>query len=428
MAGALTAISQSNDYIACSSATPGGDDESSGLDLYNRNGALIVWRGNDYTMIDSHSSLRKVESGEQQKYYTVNSVTFDPLRPNILISTGNDRYMRVHKILKKKDGRGIRAKPVYKVRYPGVPYHTAFKPQSSTLAVGCSDGKLYVYDSAYKHCYHVLDPNQRTNPGNFLWGLGIQSDLIFASTETDNYSIRCYHSAIDATSMLEVFNFSTKESGDSMAINPSGDVLALVTNVADEHTLSLYDIRSRDGRTPISSQFLRKHSRDDEVLEVSCAAFSPDGNLLALGRSDNEIDVYDVRFLDEKNIWARLKHPWRPLVERGTRDDYGCQGLYWVQGISGGGNWAKERYGNGSRLGKAFGGGSELGLVTGASDGCIRLWDVSRAPMTHEESMILYEADHDISQFAIGDPSDSTRRKEKKMIVGDCGGEVHFLD
>ena len=156
-----------------------------------------------------------------------------------------------------------------------------------------------------------------------------------------------------------------------------GSNLALVTNTDEHNTLSLYDIGRRDGTRPISTQELRRARPNldspingrNEALEVTCASYSPDGNLIALGRNDSEVDVYDVRFLGEKGgTWARINHPRKTRVERGMKDDYGCQHLAWVQGISGFGGGGRHRKGGG-RAGMGSGWGTGLGLVTGASDG-----------------------------------------------------------
>ena len=156
-----------------------------------------------------------------------------------------------------------------------------------------------------------------------------------------------------------------------------GSNLALVTNTDEHNTLSLYDIGRRDGTRPISTQELRRARPNldspingrNEALEVTCASYSPDGNLIALGRNDSEVDVYDVRFLGERGgAWARISHPRKTRVERGMKDDYGCQHLAWVQGISGFGGGGGHRKGGG-RVGMDSGWGTGLGLVTGASDG-----------------------------------------------------------
>ena len=81
---------------------------------------------------------------------------------------------------------------------------------------------LYIYDKRYISISYNLDPLGQTGIGYFLWGTGRQENILFASTETNDYSIRCHHSAFDTAVMREVFKFNTRESGDSMAINPTG--------------------------------------------------------------------------------------------------------------------------------------------------------------------------------------------------------------
>jgi WD40 repeat protein len=75
-----------------------------------------------------------------------------------------------------------------------------------------------------------------------------------------------------------------------------GDRIALFTR--DEgHTLRIYDptrTRSRPSVTLELDRFSSGHAWVDEVIGPS---FSDDGVFLAVPRSDNEIHVYDARFL-----------------------------------------------------------------------------------------------------------------------------------
>jgi WD40 repeat protein len=84
-------------------------------------------------------------------------------------------------------------------------------------------------------------------------------------------------------------------------------------------------------------------SRDGEVRAVS---FSPDGLLLAISRSDDELHIYDSRFM------GRSREPMRRFLHWG--DDYclggdrwGIVDAVWVDG------WC----------------GKGLGVITGGSDG-----------------------------------------------------------
>jgi len=88
---------------------------------------------------------------------------------------------------------------------------------------------------------------------------------------------------------------------------------------------------------------LQLESHDGEVKAVS---FSPDGLLLAISRSDDELHIYDSRFM------GRSREPMRRFVHWG--DDYcvggdrwGIVDAVWVDG------WC----------------GKGLGVITGGSDG-----------------------------------------------------------
>ena len=92
-----------------------------------------------------------------------------------------------------------------------------------------------------------------------------------------------------------------------------------------------------------ASGSLQLESRDGEVRAIS---FSPDGLLLAIARSDDELHIYDSRFM------GRSREPMRRYLHWG--DDYclggdrwGIVDAVWVDG------WC----------------GKGLGVITGGSDG-----------------------------------------------------------
>ena len=91
---------------------------------------------------------------------------------------------------------------------------------------------------------------------------------------------------------------------------------------------------------------LAKRDPGEVPIEHTFASFSPDGIMLALGRTDNLVSVYDVRFLTNKKghvqPMVQYAHPSKEYSA-----GYGISGLEWVEG---------------------FGRGS-LGLLTAGSDG-----------------------------------------------------------
>jgi WD40 repeat protein len=138
----------------------------------------------------------------------------------------------------------------------------------------------------------------------------------------------------------------------------TGERLALCTTSGeDSHSLRLYDVGRKNGKSPVQEIRLdsfyvgpgrsQVESREGEVRAVS---FSPDGLLLAVARSDDELHVYDSRFM------GRSREPMRRFLHWGEDcclggDRWGIVDAVWVDG------WC----------------GRGLGVVTGGSDGEI-LW------------------------------------------------------
>lgn len=108
----------------------------------------------------------------------------------------------------------------------------------------------------------------------------------------------------------------------------------------------MYDVSRHDARKPtaLTEIALSVPGSSTQAVEHTFASFSPDGILLALGRSDNVALIYDVRFLS-KSSSARpvtFRHHSRELTA-----GFGITGLRWVEGF----------------------GGRSLGLLTAGSDG-----------------------------------------------------------
>ena len=119
------------------------------------------------------------------------------------------------------------------------------------------------------------------------------------------------------------------------------------------HLLRLYDIRRKNGQHPLQHIQLDPFylGPDSSPLEpregeVRAVSFSPDGLFLAVARSDDELHIYDSRFL------GRSRAPMRRFLHWGedcclTGDRWGIVDAVWVDG------WC----------------GKGLGVVTGGSDG-----------------------------------------------------------
>ena len=70
----------------------------------------------------------------------------------------------------------------------------------------------------------VSEKKSDLRTGTFLWGgnreqAGRLNKMLFALSETDNYTEACRHVAIDSNRGVVSYKFSCEESGDTMALN-----------------------------------------------------------------------------------------------------------------------------------------------------------------------------------------------------------------
>ncbi|KDQ56796.1 hypothetical protein JAAARDRAFT_132308, partial [Jaapia argillacea MUCL 33604] len=167
-----------------------------------------------------------------------------------------------------------------------------------------------------------------------------------------------------------------------------GTTLAIVTHNSSSHCLRLFDIGRSDFRETMKTDLEPFHN--EAHGEVPSVSFSPDGLYLAVGRNDEAIHVYDTRMTKRGPLYEfRHSDTWRSLTEE---DAYGIVELQWYGGHS----------------------SSSLGLVSGGTDGCVRLWDVSRSSEDPSNGVPLVKpSNHNIGHFSLGKPF----THEKPLIV-----------
>lgn len=152
----------------------------------------------------------------------------------------------------------------------------------------------------------------------------------------------------------------------------AGNTVALCTIGRNGHQLSLFDIWSPSNKGRKHSEIklakprLQTHLEefvfpdssltyslpyDDEHLpptgEVKTMSFSPDGVLILVARVDNEVHVYDSRFLGREESAKPLMYAHDGDDKTVGRSRFGVTGAKWVEG------W----------------GGCDLGIVSGGQDG-----------------------------------------------------------
>ncbi|KAI0249503.1 WD40-repeat-containing domain protein [Lactifluus subvellereus] len=424
--GAINRIIQKPGCVAISSATSGGQSDVPGAtaqphDTYNREGTLQFWqdnKGKSSAILHGHCVLKESQNQTEgllepevyeptcHRCYTVNGISFDPNQSHLMVSAGNNCTIQLWQDHKKLNNA------YYK--YPRAPYDVAYREKDSLLAVTCMNGSVFVHQTQWGCLVgdpvelHVVPPNVQHSVGAIIWGQGASADMLFASSESqgmDDYS--GFHVALDPDQGRCVYKFSASESGDGMALDPDGARLALCTAALDgTHFLRIYDVHRGNGQRATQevqlnhfhADFTQSASQEGEVTAVS---FSPDGLLLAIARSDDEVHVYDSRFMGQGiGPMRRFLHWGDDCCMAG--DKWGVVDAVWVNG------WC----------------GRGLGIVTGGSDGCVRFWDVCRSADDIQNGDVLAQPNSDIGHFSVGDP----RNGEKPLVVGDNGGRVYVYD
>lgn len=149
--------------------------------------------------------------------------------------------------------------------------------------------------------------------------------------------------------------------------------MALFTADANTNYLRIFNVAGRRRKAPVQSIRLLPFPDTKKEKEVNHAEFSPDGLYLSVARNDNEVHVYDARFLDN-GVLRRFRH----VNEVGSF----CFGA--VQST-----WILTEHGV-----------PRLGLLTGGSDGAVRLWDMGLASEDRlNNGKVIAQAKNGVGKF-----------------------------
>ncbi|KAL0950198.1 hypothetical protein HGRIS_010190 [Hohenbuehelia grisea] len=412
--GSVNKILQSNGLIiACSAAlggSPDGDNDPVNLND-NKLGSTIAIRDGHFYQLDGH--IRHRPEGYQgldgNKHYTVNDIAADPTQSVAFVSSGNDQQVITWKATDDEDvPSGLIC--YSKIACDAIPHVVAFQPSSSVLAVSCANGNVYVFGD-------LEDPDEVVTlnvapeevhdhmTGATVWGYGESQNFLFASSESHNDDARSYHRAFDVHRQTIAYEFDAKENGDSIAIDPTGSELSLITQHASDGTtfLRMYDIRRRNNsaKESIRLPHISPHrpvTDSPGAGEVNCAVYSPDGVFLAIAQNDDSTLVYDSRFLGRGPIYD-FRHQYEAGTHTPGDPSYGVVHAEWTLM------------------------GSRLGLVTGGDDGCVRHWSTNLAASDPSQGKVLARADRDVGHFTLG-----KLPNEKPLVVGDNGGQFLVLE
>jgi hypothetical protein len=80
----------------------------------------------------------------------------------------------------------------------------------------------------------VGPPEARQSVGAFVWGKGASADTLFASSESQSATdFSGYHVAFDPDQGRCTYEFSAKESGDAMALDPDGSAIRVHSEISE---------------------------------------------------------------------------------------------------------------------------------------------------------------------------------------------------
>jgi len=110
-------------------------------------------------------------------------------------------------------------------------------------------------------------------------------------------------------------------------IRPTGSRIALATHGGTSHKLSILDVRVEESKPTTEFSVLGiPHGNDIEHLK-----FDPSGEYLAIGRSDNIVQVFDTRM----GIILHTLHHGESISMKPPSERYGITAMEWVVGWCG---------------------------------------------------------------------------------------------
>jgi hypothetical protein len=84
----------------------------------------------------------------------------------------------------------------------------------------------------------VGPPEAQHSVGAIVWGKGASADTLFASSESQSITDHSgYHVAFDPDQGRRTYEFSAKESGDAMALDPDGSAIRVQSKFRNKLTI-----------------------------------------------------------------------------------------------------------------------------------------------------------------------------------------------
>ncbi|KAK7694537.1 hypothetical protein QCA50_001723 [Cerrena zonata] len=388
--GAVNSIVQSGQYCAIASVTTGGDDiGESEINPYNLEGSLVALNHDEVMTTEGHSIEIQGTTNGVKRYMTVADIQFNPLKPYILASAGYDLCVRFWSCKSIEWGK---LPQMHKLQLECSPRKLGYMPNQSLLAIGGDNGTLYLSQYKKKRDVSITPVSRRQMISDFSWGTGSSAGHLLATTCTsDDDELKDptgVHKLVNAEIGKSVCTLDIADGGHAVTINNTGNYSYIYTKGSLlRHTLWIHDMSQRNSR---ACQSIQLDVQDQ--TEVNAITISPDDRYIALAWKHNVIHVYDSQYLSKGPL-----HVYSHGPSIAAETPYGVVKAQWVSRPSG-----------------------VVDLVSGGADGCICLWDVSRANDDIRNGQILLQLDDDIGYFSLGD----IHKQEMPIVVGTCGGDT----
>ncbi|KAG8932571.1 hypothetical protein FRC01_013201 [Tulasnella sp. 417] len=440
--GGVCTIHQSGPAAAFASSAIGGVSDVWNADLRsaNRAGALLYWQQSDPSSIlipqqrmtsdssvwedpechfrDNQSvryqlSRNRVQEDNVRVYYTVTDVKFNPLRPDVFVSSSFDKSIRSWSY-DKNQKRVHSAWDGYAHEYSAFPQLLDFKPNSQVLAVGCSDGSCYFHAPGVEYPQRIkLNSKLRLEVAAQSWGPestnASEHFICGGGMHNENTPAVADYGWASAWILRNeraerVCNFIMGDTAglycDDLCVHPAGHCVAIASTDDDlrfsaRHLVEFFDLRAKP--RAIFRQCLPPSSDKNSLADVLHSGFSPDGIYYACSREDNTAQVWDWRWMAKNpKPFQTIEH--QPPDSNGPGHTYGVTAMTWID---------------------HYGSSSPPVLVTGGNDGKIIQRDMRRS-----DSHLLAQLETSVGTFSIGD----RHKDEMPLIAGDCDGKLYIYD
>ena len=237
---------------------------------FSRDGKLLVTAGSGIVSVWDAHRARLIKNWKSQS--PASDLALSPDGAMVAVGDGTGNLVELWDLR-----RQTLLQPVLKNQHANLegPWGLAFSPDGKTLAVGWSDGMLWLWDVAHRRLLGTL-PADRIGPVNLV---AFSPDGTLLATSGGDYAVHFWNVSCRCASGVPLQGANDV---GSLAFSPDGRLLA--TGGADG-TVRLWDVATRQSLGP---------PLQGETARSSAVAFSPDGKLLAAGWWDGIVRLWDL--------------------------------------------------------------------------------------------------------------------------------------